>query len=315
VRLLGLSSLVALLAAGAALALAARTPAPSSPASAGVTENQHAAKRDAGLLLGRLVLPTEAKSLEDEPRGGGSALAAPQSVIASSDVVERHAWVVVPEPVGKVLAFVQAHPPSGSRLESSGSGGRNGRMTSWSLRFSWPRVPSVLDARVLSVVFVALSKHSTGVLAEAAAMWVLPRPAGERIPSQAAVLEVAVTRPKKRPSPPIVVTDRATIAKVATLIDALGTVQPAAISCPEIPAEGSFVIFTFSATQSGPVLAQASESARANGIIPECEPMRLTILGHPQTSLLGGASVVRKTEALLGISLRGARRHAGAAEA
>ncbi len=306
-RLLGLSSLATLLAAGAALALTARTPAPSSPASAGVTASKRAAKRDAGLQLGRLMLPVEAKSVDSKPRGGGSALNAPQSVIASPDVVERHSWWVVPDPVQKVLAFVQAHPPSGSRLESSGSGGRNGRMTSWSLRFSRPPVPSVLDARVLSVVFVALGHSSTGVLAEAADMWVLPRPASERIPAEAAVLEVAVTRPKVPPSLSVAVTNLATIAKITRFIDALGTVQPAAISCPEIPAEGSFVTFTFRATRSDPALAKASESARANGTVSECEPMQLTILGRPQTPLLGGASVVRKTEALLGVSLRGAR--------
>jgi len=99
-------------------------------------------------------------------------------------------------------------------------------MTSWSLRFSRPPVPSVLDARVLSVVFVALGHSSTGVLAEAADMWVLPRPASERIPAEAAVLEVAVTRPKEPPSPSIAVTNLATIAKITRFIDALETVQP-----------------------------------------------------------------------------------------
>jgi hypothetical protein len=296
--------IMALLAVGTTVALGAHGAPPVSPKGVSVAANKRAAQRDGRQLLSWLALPAGAKSSQREPHGGGSALANPGSVIASPDVIDQHAWWVVPQSVQTVLAFIRAHRPAGSQLESSGSGGQYGRTTSWSLRFGWQSVPSVLYSRALSVVFVRLPNGSTGVIADASDMWDIPRPARERIPSSAVVLEVAVTRPHTRPSTSITVTDTDTVAKIAALIDALETVQPVAISCPMIPVELALVTFTFRAAQSGPVLAQASEPAGASESISECEPMQLTIAGIAQTPLLGGPSVVARTQALLGVSLR-----------
>lgn len=295
--------IVALLAVGTALALGTHSAALRSATGVSVTANKRAARRDGRQLLSRLALPTGAKSSQREPPGGDSALADSGSVIASRDVIDQHAWWVVPRSVQTVLAFVRAHPPAGSRLESSGSGGRYGVTTSWSLWFDWPPVPSVLYARALSVVFVRLPNGSTGVLADVGDMWDIPRPASERIPSSASILEVALTRPHKRPSPPVTTANAHTVVEIAASIDDLETVQPIAISCPAIPVERAFVTFTFRATQSGPVLAQASDPVGASESISECEPMRLTIAGSAQTPLLGGPSVLARAQALLGVSL------------
>jgi hypothetical protein len=307
IRLLALSKLVALLVLGAALALAAPSSAPKSPRGVSQTANKRAANRDGQLLLSRLVLPADAISTQREPPGGGSALTDPGPVIASRDVVDQHAWWVVPQPVQAVLAFIRAHPPFASQLESSGSGGAYGVTTSWSLRFSWPPIASVLYARALSVLFVALPDGSTAVRADAGDMWDIPRPLTERIPSSASVLDVIVERPRMHPSPSITVTDTATVSKIAAMINHLATVQPVAISCPEISAGRAFVTFTFRATKRGAFLAQAIESASATGSVPPCETMQLTISEHTQTPLLGGASVVEKAQALLGVSLRESR--------
>jgi hypothetical protein len=302
-QLLAASALVVPLALFVALAVAAR----SSPTSAGghnEAANKRAASRDSQALLDRLLLPAGAKDSRQEPPGGGSALADPIPVISSPDVIDHHAWWVVPGPVRAALAFVRAHPPAGSRLESSGSGGQYGLTTAWSLRFSRPPVASVLYARALSVVLARLPDGSTGVVADAGDMWDIPRAAGERIPSTASVLDVVVTHPHARPSPSIAVTHTVTVAKIAALIDRLETVQPIAISCPMILSQRAFVTFTFRAATRGPVLAQAREPAGTTGSVPECEPMQLTISGRAYTPLLGGPSAIRQAEALLGVSLR-----------
>jgi hypothetical protein len=114
-------------------------------------------------------------------------------------------------------------------------------MPSWSLQVQLAAGP--VGARHTRVSGVrGAGPGSIGVLTEAADMWVLPAPQASESPRRQTAPEVAVTRPKEPPSPSIAVTDPATVAKITRFINALETVQLAAISCPEIPTEGSFVV-------------------------------------------------------------------------
>jgi hypothetical protein len=275
--------------------------------SAGERANKLAARHDAQALLAKLTLPPGARRTRVAPRGTGSKLADPGVAIPSPDVVDHHAFWIVSAPVPKVLAFVEAHRPGASQLESSGSGGKGGLTTSWFLRFAWPPVPSVLYARSLSVTLVALPDGSTAIRADAGDMWDIPRPASERIPSQASVLDVSVARPGARPSLSLTVTDRTKVTKIARAIDRLPTVQPIAIACPDIQVDAPTVTFTFRASSRGLALAQASASVSASGPLAPCEPMSFTIAGRTLTPLLGGATVVEQAQVLLGVTLRQAR--------
>lgn len=275
--------------------------------SPGERANKVAAGHDAQALLAKLELPSGARRTQGAPPGTGSKLADRGIAIPSPDVVDRHAFWIVPAPVPKVLAFVQAHQPAASQLDSSGSGGQGGLTTSRFLRFTWPPVPSVLYARSLSTTLVALPGGSTAIRADAADMWDIPRPASERIPSQASVLDVSVARPDARPSLSLTVTDRTKVTKIARAIDRLPTVQPLAIACPDIQFDAPTVTFTFRASSRGPALAQASEPTSASGPLAPCEPMRFTVAGRVLTPLLGGAVVVEQAQVLLGVTLRQAR--------
>lgn len=62
--------------------------------------------------------------------------------------------------------------------------------------------------------------------------------------------------------------------------------------------------FTFRASDGGTVLATASELAFATEPTTPCDPMSFSIRDHPQTPLLGGASVIRKASRLLGVHLQ-----------
>lgn len=275
--------------------------------SAGERANKLAATRDAQALLAKLALPSGAKRTRGAPRRGGSGLADPGVGIPTLDVVDRHTFWTVPVPVTEVLAFVEAHAPAGSQLESPGSGGRGGLTTSRFLRFTWTPIRSVLYARSLFLTFVALPGGSTAIRADAADMWDIPRPASERIPSRASVLEVSMARPGARPSLSLTVTDRTKVTKIARAIDRLPTVQPLAIACPDIQFDVPTVTFTFRGSSRGPALAQASEPTSASGPLSPCEPMRFTLAGRGLTPLLGGATVVEQAQVLLGVTLRQAR--------
>jgi hypothetical protein len=204
-----------------------------------------------------------------------------------------------------VLAFVNAHPPASSHLESSGRYSTRGITTSSYLWFAWPSIKSVLYERSLTVQFVPLPDGSTGVRADAQDVWEMPRPASERIPSSARVLDISVVpgRPVGRgvrPALSITVTDTANVSKIAAMINHLATKQPVASTCRAGEGEGSFVIFTFRASHGGPALAQAQKGAYPEG---PCEPMYLWIDKHKQTLLVGGYSVIQASEKLFHVRL------------
>lgn len=305
--LLGLCGSLALASARSQPSAAIASGGRNAATSTGEHANKLAAARDAQALLAKLALPSGAKRTQGAPKGTGSRLAHPGVAIPSPDVVDRHSFWTVPAPVTKVLAFVEAHPPGGSQLESSGSGSQNGLTTSQFLRFTWTPVQSVLYTRSLSVTLVALPGGSTAIRADAADMWDIPRPASERVPSQASVLDVSVARPGARPSLSLTVTDRTKVTKIARAINRLPTVQPIAIACPDIQVDAPTVTFTFRTSPRAPALAQASAPVSASGPLAPCEPMSFTISGQTLTPLLGGATVVEQAQVLLGVTLRQAR--------
>jgi hypothetical protein len=273
----------------------------------GERANKAAADHDAGVLLTRLVLPPGTRRTHKAPPDAGDRLAGSGSRLASPNTVDRHVFWIAPASVSETLAFVEAHPPVTSQLTSSGSGIQGGVTTSRFLRFEWPPIPFVLYARSLTVQMVALPGGSTAIRADMADMWDIPRPSSERIPSTASVLDVAVTRPRARPSVSLTVTDPTEVKKIANFIDALPTTQPVAIACPDIPVDAPAVTFTFRADGRGPALAQARESASASGPLDPCEPMSFTLAGRSLIPLLGGATVIEPAQTLLGVTLRRAR--------
>jgi hypothetical protein len=309
VRLLAISAVV-LLALGGVLAWALEPGGSGSPSIVTAASNQRAAARDDHLLLGRLVLPADARSSPREPAGGGSALASEGPHTTNPDVIDQHAWWVVPRPELAVLAFVNAHIPAGSHIYTSGWGSRYGIRTSSYVWFQWPAIKSVLYERTLMVQLAHLPDGSTGVRADARDVWEMPRPASEQIPSSARVLDVFVVparpfgrHPIRRPvlrSLSITVTDRANVSKIAAMIDHLATRQFVGTMCRAGDGEGPSVVFNFRSRKGGPVLAQASEEASGEG---PCEPMHLWIHKQKQTPLAGGYSVIQQTEKLLHVTL------------
>jgi hypothetical protein len=94
------------------------------------------------------------------------------------------------------------------------------------------------------------------------------------------------------------------IRALVAMVDALEIVQPRAYSCPNQLYGAPVVTFTFRAGDGGTALAAASQTASAREPTTPCDPMTFSIRGRSQTSLLGGAAVVRKAGRLLGVRLQ-----------
>jgi hypothetical protein len=150
---------------------------------------------------------------------------------------------------------------------------------------------------------IRLPDGTTLVRVDAQVVWVIPRPASERIP--AGVREISVTRgpPHHTPTVSVAVTSPATITKIVTLVNSLPTAQPYTMSCPSWAPETPVVTLTFRGSRHGQVLAQATQLATATEPTTECDAMGLTLHGKPQTPLLKGAAAIRTIQQLLGVQL------------
>lgn len=125
---------------------------------------------------------------------------------------------------------------------------------------------------------------------------------GNRIPARVRVLEVTVKRPHRSPASNLTVTSVVRVRRIASLINGLEPLPPGALDCTG-KADDPVVTFTFRAAPAGRVLARASQIIASGRGRASCEPMTLTIRGHVRTPLLGGTSVVRAAQRLLGLTL------------
>lgn len=262
-------------------------------------DTRHGAERDAALVLGSVVLPAGAKRLNREPGVDGGVLASSGPSEGGADLADRHAWWRVPGSWRSVLAFVRAHPPAGSREFTSGSGGSPD--PSASVVFGWPKSVGI-RTRQLSVLVAATSGDTTYLRVDAYVVWLLPRPASERIPDGVQAIEITRGLRGHAPSQSITVTDAAEVGALVAVTNSLPTEQGGEFEgCSNESGIGAVepkITFTFRAAPGGAVLAVAIEPAYATE--PDtCEPMSLSIAGLPQKPLLEGPKLVAEAERLL----------------
>lgn len=236
-------------------------------------------------------------------------LAAPGSgPPATPNVVDEHAWWVVPGVRADVLAYIDAHPPAGSAPRGVGSGGSYGMTGSEFQEFVWPPIANVASTRSLVVEVVQLPGGSTGLRADAQVVWVTPRPASEQIPPGTHRLGVsvgsmiAVNKPRQRP---FTVTSAKRIRRIVALLDALPAAQPGVYNCPAD--FGIYVRLVFHARRGVAPLAVATIDAGG------CRGVGLTIGGRPQPGLAGEglpgtgsspkASLIQQLDSVLGVKL------------
>lgn len=199
--------------------------------------NEAAAQTDAQSLLAQLELPSGAEQSADEPSGEDSLLARPGSgPPATPNVVDVHAWWLVPDTPKQVLAHIREHLPVEARHTLSGSLAGSGVPPNETEGFAWPPVAQVLSTRWLVVKVVQLPSGSTALRADAEVVWVTPRPASETVPLDAHLLRVSVLHTlgstPRHAGHPFTLTATDKIDRIVALLNELPAAQPGTRNCP-----------------------------------------------------------------------------------
>jgi hypothetical protein len=131
-----------------------------------------------------------------------------------------------------VLAWIRAHLPPGFTLAATGTS-----TESWTGVFALPAVPGVLTQREL-VVLAVRSGSETAIRVDAQVVWLPARPVAERVPPTARVLTVTPVfglnpgSRAERLDRAFTVTDPATVARIAAVVNGLTRFPDGAFSCP-----------------------------------------------------------------------------------
>jgi hypothetical protein len=298
---LAVALLVAVSAGCGAVAQAASSPGPASssaanpePASSS-TANAQAAQSDAASLLASLNLPPGAQQQTAEPAGDDGTLASPSSSPATPNLVDDHAWWVVPETTQAVLQYVKDHPPPGSSPGFSGGSVVPGKPTVTASGFQWPAIPGQLSIRWLIVAVAQLTDGSTGVRADSEVVWITPRPPSERIPATARRVVVTDSRGGTLVQGPITITSRAMVAKLVSLLNRLPAWQPGVYSCPAD--FGWRIRLAFYADRRSSPIAVAAIDPNGCGVV------RLALAGKALPALADGYSAAKRVSALIHVKL------------
>jgi hypothetical protein len=265
------------------------------------SSNRSAAAHNAERLLSLAVLPPGATRVSTEPRGDDKLLDKPPSQ-PTGQIVDRSDWWHVPAAFASVVAFLAAHPPSGSAPGGSGDLSGPGVPDNQMRSFSFPPIGAVVSMRTLSLDAVALRGGATGIRVDAQETWIVPRLAVERVPPAAHEVEVTSVRPG---TPSILswnVTNPGHVRRIISLIDAMPIVQPGFYGCPVFSSGQPIVTFDFRAAVGQPVLAQASLTDASSGS-GQCNPVSFSIRKHRQKPLIGG-NFLSQVERLLGVRFR-----------
>jgi hypothetical protein len=277
-------------AAALVLGVAAMLVAAASAARPTSASNKQAAERDAAQLLRRIVLPAGAHRLSREPQGDGGLLKTSDSR-PSGLLVDRHRFWLMPEPFARVSRFVHTRLPRRARLTGTGTSSGPYVPANKSFIFSFPALSGRISSRALEVVLVALPHHRTGIRADAQDVWMVPRPAGEKLPAAVRVIDVQSRKAHIR------VTSETKVRRLVRLFDSLPIVQPGGIyGCPPDTIHRPPLSLRFLSTQ-GALLARAHVPGSFSS--GSCAPIEFWIGSHRQKPLSG--QVYGRIERVLGV--------------
>jgi hypothetical protein len=184
---------------------------------------------------------------------------------ATPDLASVTRWWRVPGHPVEVLAWIRAHLPPGFAPTGTGTGSG-----SWTGIFDLPAVPGVLTQREL-VVLAVPDQGQTAIRVDAQVVWLPARPGAERVPPTAAVLTVNPVfglnhNPRaERLDRAFTVTDPATVARIAAIVNGLTRFPDGTFSCPF--ESGGQMRLTFSTRPGGPVVARLTAQYGGCGIV------------------------------------------------
>ncbi len=243
--------------------------------------NRADATTAAARLLGLTPLPSGATASSADPENG-AWLHGSTAELAFLRVIDDHGFWRVPGDPQTVIAWIQAHPPSGSTVSTTSQTGQNGTPVAWSVTFAFSAPRGRIAEEVLGVGVTAAIGGGTAMRADGAAVWLVPRSAGEVVPRGVRAIEVFrdhwLGREARRVA---TVTSRARIARVIRFVDSREIVQPGTVtSCPEIGPQTLVLDLRFVSGRihaSGRPLARVLEDA--------CGGLSFWIRGRRETPL------------------------------
>jgi hypothetical protein len=264
---------VILLAATAAVSLAACASGVSSPqnpqpgatgpaaqpsVTAGLTPQQRA-DADVKAILASFAVPPGAMKLTAPPASTGETLANPAQTSVTPDIVDVHSFWEVPGNPATTLAWVGAHLPREFQRTVTISG-KIGSVADLGDVFSLSQITGVLNQREMLVEVAGAGHGQTAIRVDAQDTWIPAKSPDAVVPAAAAVVTASMNygmnADGRKPPAPVTITDPATVAKVAALINGQPPFPPGTYSCPMD--DGMAFILTFRAHQAGPVLATAT---------------------------------------------------------
>ncbi len=272
--------------------------------------NELTARQDASTLLSELILPPGATGSPVEPQDEGGVLGAPLTTPGTTAFVDVHAWWTLPGSQQAVLRYIRAHPPRGATITSP---------ESWVIELSWPPVSGVLGSREVIVEAVTLKGGAVGIRADAQDVYILARPANERIPSGVRDIDFSSvdTDPGGAPLLSMHITRVARVRSIVDLFDSLDLDQQTEpIRClptvvTKVSPKGTVTVIrdvpivtvTFRSFPGGPAMGRASFLAEGAGTTGAggCNAIWLSFHGLAQRPLAG--SVLAPLRKLLGVNL------------
>jgi hypothetical protein len=221
-----------------------------------------------------------ARIMASFPRPPGAVRAGPIASLTqpgtrpiTPDLASVTRWWRVPGRPEEMLAWIRAHLPPGFTLVGTGTGSGTSTRSgtgSWTGMYALPALPGVLTQREL-VVLAVRSGSQTAIRVDAQVVWLPARPGAERVPSTAAVLTVTPVfglNPDlraERLDRAFTVTDPATVARIAAVVNGLPRSPAGAFSCPAD--SGGQMRLTFSIRPGGPVVARLTAQYGGCGIV------------------------------------------------
>jgi hypothetical protein len=274
--------------------------------------NKAAAQTDARKLLALVQLPKGLERSAARPRVGGM-LVGERSANGEYSFGAQAYWTTEADP-RSIIAYVKAHRPAGSKIETWGSGG-GPDTTSLDVVFSWPAQGTRVYDRALTVSVVSASSGPSAVVAQSQSDWVIPRPRGETVPS--AVGSVAITvrmgsgsQGLKQPVhiSTYLVWRAARVAAIIDQFNRLPTLQPGneEVGCPAMFADEPQLTLAFKTGRGGRTLATAkvnvSPGRKGWAGWYSCNPIDFWIAGKQQTALIS-RTFVKQISQLIGTSI------------
>lgn len=294
----------ALLLAGCASATvdpgSAQGPA-SSSAAAGAADHAQTAAQDAASLFAAFPAPPGATRLTAAPAAVPQlAGVAPAEHPADPNLVQHTEWWTTSQAPAALLAWIKAHPPTGTTADGSSTSTSSGTADLWVQDFAAPAQPGVISQRLLEAAVTAAPGGGSALRVDAIVTYLPTKSAAETI-AVPVMLEVTPDYPGQGQGQqqgaanpavaPVKVTDPLKIAEITSLVNGLPAAPTGGMNCPMDNGSGLKVSFQ---SASGAPWAQADINASG------CRTVTITVNGKAQPALSGGDQLTDQIISILG---------------